>query len=89
MAQRGIFVADEPYNRGVNLTASDSTDLAQVSDALYVGEAGDAVVRGEDGVEFTLLGLVAGTILPIRIRRLLTTDGGSVTTDASLVALYW
>lgn len=58
-----------PLTRAVAVTPNDSTDLANVSRAIYVGVAGDleVITSGGDTVVFT--GVPAGALLPIRAAR--------------------
>ncbi|MCW7545421.1 MULTISPECIES: hypothetical protein [Aurantimonas] len=49
------------------ITAADA-DLAYVTRGLYVGGAGDLVVRPADGGDdVTFVGVAAGTTLPVRV----------------------
>jgi hypothetical protein len=61
------------------LTKSDTTTYQPPMDALYIGGAGAAAVVTEDGQTVTFSGLVAGTILPVRFTKLMSTN-----TDATL-----
>lgn len=75
-----------PYNKGVDITKSDTVNIVgpkKLTDAVYVGGAGIVVAVWEDG-STSQLTAVAGEILPIAIKRV-----NSATTSASLmVALY-
>lgn len=74
-----------PGNNLVAITPSDSTDLAQVSRGIYVGGAGNLVVTpAAGGSNVTFVGVPAGTVLPIRVSRVLSTS----TTATSLINLY-
>ena len=73
-----------PANYLVAITPSDSTDLANVSRALYVGGAGNIVVTPYGGGSNVTLAVVAGAVLPIRVSRVLSTG----TTATGLVNLY-
>jgi hypothetical protein len=68
-----------PPEHAVAVTPADQ-DLAQVTRAVYVGVAGDLAVRMQDGGSVTFLGVPAGTLLPLRVSRVLpaTTAGGIV-----------
>jgi hypothetical protein len=48
------------------------TDLGHVTRALYVGGGGDLHVRLQDGTELTLANVPTGTLLPIRVTRILS-----------------
>ena len=74
-----------PADNAVAVTPSNSTDLTYATRAIYVGGAGNVVVTmvgGGSNVTFT--GVQAGSILPIRVTRVLSTG----TTATSIVALY-
>ena len=47
-------------------------DLAHVTRALYVGGGGDVAVRLQDGSELVLANVPGGTLIPIRVTRVLT-----------------
>lgn len=78
-----------PYTRAVSVTPNDSTDLAEVTRALNVhkGTGGTttdiAVIMAGDSAAVTMA-FAVGTVIPIRVRRVLSTG-----TDATrVVALY-
>ena len=71
-----------PADRAVAITPNDSTDLADVPRAIYVGGAGN-IVATINGGDVTFNGAQAGTILPIRPTRIKATG----TTATGLVAL--
>lgn len=73
-----------PADNLVAITPSDSTDLANVSRAIYVGGAGNLVVTPYGGGSNVTLAVVAGAVLPIRVSRVLSTG----TTATGLVNLY-
>ena len=52
--------------------------------ALYIGTAGDMKVDMALGSTVTFVGLIGGTILPIPVTRVYSTD----TTASNIVALY-
>lgn len=65
--------------------AADGTgDLPQVTRALYVGGDGDLAVVMRGGEEVTFAGLSGGTLLPIRVSRVLATG----TTATGIVGLW-
>lgn len=70
-----------PADRFVAITPAD-TALAVVPKALYVGGAGNLVVKGSDGVQATLA-VAANSYHPIRPRNIM-----AATTATSIVALY-
>lgn len=73
-----------PADNLVAITPSDSTDLVNVSRAIYVGGAGNLVVTPYGGGSNVTLAVVAGAVLPIRVSRVLSTG----TTATGLVNLY-
>lgn len=62
----------------VALTKSDTTTYGPanggVFDAIYVGGAGDVAVRTANGTTLTFSGALAGTTIPIRFDRLMSTN---------------
>jgi hypothetical protein len=70
---------------GAAVTPDDGANLAQTSRAIYVGGAGNlAVILDRDTSAVTFLAVAAGTLLPIRARRVMSTN----TTATSILALY-
>ena len=66
------------------VTPSDTVDLANETRALYAGGAGDLSVETIAGNTVTLAGAVAGSVIPIRIKRVNSTN----TTATNIVALW-
>jgi hypothetical protein len=66
------------------ITKHDTTDFAFYVRGIYVGGAGDVVVVNPDGSTCTFVGVPAGTILPVKARRVNSTS----TTATSMVGLY-
>jgi hypothetical protein len=66
------------------VTASDSAALDPIPSAIYVGGAGDLAVKSEAGDTVTLVGVTAGSVLPIRPQYVMSTN----TTATSIVALW-
>lgn len=67
------------------VTPNDSTDLSAVTRGLYVGVGGNIrVILDKDDASVNFIGVVAGSVLPLRIKRVLS----SGTSASSLVALY-
>lgn len=65
------------------VTASDTTVLPTTR-GLYIGGAGNvAVTMAEDGNNVTFVGVLAGSILPVQVTKVLATG----TTATSIVAL--
>lgn len=73
-----------PAEGAVAVTPSDSTDLTYMARALYIGGAGSVNVDVADGTTVVFAGLAAGTILPVRVKRVRATS----TTATNIVALY-
>jgi hypothetical protein len=68
---------------GVAVTPSDSTILPNIR-ALFVGGAGNVAVTFNDGSAVTLTGVLAGSLLPIQVQKVMLTN----TTATNIVALY-
>lgn len=77
---------ESPAWVAVSVTPNDSTDLATIATrGLYIGGTGAVVVTmSGGGSNVTFSGIAAGTILPIRVDRVLATG----TTASAIVALY-
>jgi len=71
-----------PAVNAAEVTPDDSFDLPVTTRALWVGSAGDLVVRMAGGDLVTLVG--ASGLLPIRVDRVLATGA----TAGSVVALW-
>jgi len=84
MATTGNMVFLEPFRRGAAVTPHDTNTLNPVTDALYVGGAGNVVVTGIDGADYTLTGALAGHVYNVAVTRVKATG----TTAGNLVALY-
>lgn len=54
-----------------SITPSDSATLRAA--ALYVGGAGNVAVTTEDGTTLTFAGVQSGSILPVKVSRVLAT----------------
>ena len=75
---------DDPADRLVAVTPSDATDLTGAR-ALFVGGAGNlALMAVGDTAAVTLTGVLAGSIIPVRVSRVMSTN----TTATNIVALY-
>jgi len=76
---------DSPGVSAIEITPSDSTLLAKVSRAIYIGGSGNLAVEMLGGqTPIVFVGVSAGCILPIRVTKVLSTS----TTATNLVALY-
>jgi hypothetical protein len=77
--------ATDAAGRFFAVTPSDSASLPNKPRALYVGTAGNLAIRNTtDGVTVTLVGVPAGSLLPVRPDRVMATG----TTASNIVALY-
>ena len=76
--------AANPATGAEAVTAHDSNDLVAVSRGIYVGGAGNVAAVMLDGTVVTFVDVPAGTILPIRCKRINNTN----TTATSMVAIY-
>jgi hypothetical protein len=65
-----------PPEHAVAITPADA-DLAQATRALYVGTGGDVAVRMLDGSSVTLVNVPSGTLLPLRVARVLPASTAS------------
>lgn len=74
-----------PTNNYATVTPSDTIELPQPTRGVYVGGAGNIALVGQPGsTAVTFVGVAAGTILPIRASRVMSTN----TTASNIVALY-
>lgn len=64
----GLASPSGPYGRAFAITESDTDDLPEVTNAVYVGGAGALHVLMEDGSDVTYTALPIG-FHPLRIRR--------------------
>lgn len=70
--------------RAITITPADGSDIANVSRAIWVGGAGNlAVILAGDTSAVTFTGVPAGTLLPLRVKRVMSTN----TTATSIVAI--
>ena len=69
-----------PASAAAEVTPSDSTDLPEVTRAIYVGSAGDLRVRMADGVIVTFIAAQGGAIYPLRVAQVFATgtDAGGI-----------
>lgn len=73
---------ESPARHGFAITPHDTTELAYITRAIYVGGDGDIVLVTASGVELTFTNLIAGTILPVRAKIV-----KAATSASNLVAL--
>ena len=64
----------DPGSTYVEITPSDANDLAAITRGIYVGTSGDLAVHDVDGNAVTFVGLAAGVVHPLRVRRVLATS---------------
>lgn len=77
----------ETARKATAVTPSDSTDLTAYARSLYVGGAGNVAVIMADqsgDTAVTFVGVAAGTVLPVQVRRVMSTN----TTATNILALY-
>lgn len=68
--------------RGEAVTPSDANELTSVSRGLYIGVGGAVRVIMQDGSDLTLVGVLTGAFLPLRVKQVKATG----TTALSIVA---
>lgn len=69
------------------ITVSDTVDLAQPS-VIYVGSPGSVRVITNQGTTVTFVGLQAGQVIPVQVRRVLSTGTTVVTPNTNLLAIF-
>jgi hypothetical protein len=72
------------YVGGEAVTKSDTVQLTKVARALYVGGAGNVAVVTAEGDTITIVGVTAGTLLPLMITQVMSTN----TTATNMTALW-
>ncbi len=77
---------DFPAKYAAAVTPNDTTVFAEPSKGLYIGATGNVVVhlQGDPATAVTFTGVPAGTVLPIRVVRVLSTG----TTATGLVRMW-
>jgi len=83
MAAAVYDTASAPARGGFAVTPSDATDFAVPARSLWVGGAGNIVVKCIDNSVITLVGVTAGTLIPVRAKRVNSTN----TTATNIVGL--
>jgi hypothetical protein len=73
-----------PAANAAAVTPHDSTNLSTTTRALWVGGAGDVAVEMLGSGTIVLAGIPAGTLLPIRVTRVNSTN-----TDATDIVALW
>lgn len=74
----------DPVDHAAAITPHNTNDLSSVTNGIYVGSSGDIAVLMSDGAAVTFVAAVAGSVLPIRVKRVKATG----TTATNLVALW-
>jgi hypothetical protein len=75
---------DYPAEEAESVTPDNDTDIIYVSRALYIGGSGNVRVQTKGGQDVTFLGVLAGTLIPIRISRVYAAG----TTATNIVSFY-
>ena len=73
-----------PARDGFAVTPNEASDLPDVTRALYVGGPGHLVLMLQAGATVTLSNVPSGSLLPLRVRRILAT-GTSATAIVGLL----
>jgi hypothetical protein len=73
-----------PGTRAFAITPSNSEDLPHLTRAIYVGGTGDIAVVMQGGDEVTFSSVFAGSLLPVRVKRVKVTG----TTATLLIGIY-
>ena len=73
-----------PYTDGEAVTPHDTNELTNTTRAIYVGGGGNIALVTSDGTALTLVGLLVGTIYPIRAKIIKSTS----TTATNIVGLF-
>ncbi len=74
---------ESPATRALAITPSDTVNLTFFSRAIYVGGAGNISVVMLNDSTVTFIGLLAGSVLPVRVKRV----NSAGTTATNLIAL--
>lgn len=74
----------QPARKLFSITPNDSTELVNCR-AIWVGGAGNvAIVARDDSSAVTVVGVAAGTLLPIMCKKVMSTN----TTATNIIGLY-
>lgn len=73
-----------PAEHAAEVTPNDTTELAVVTRALYIGGAGDLKMTTFKDEDVTFKNVVAGTVLSVRAKLVFSTG----TTATNIVALW-
>lgn len=80
----GVVSPISPSGEFSEVTPNDSIPLAKVTRSIYVGTAGDLTVVDLTGTTVTFVGVLAGTLMPLKVRIVKDT----ATTADDIVALH-
>lgn len=69
------------------VTVSDAVDLPQIS-IIFVGAGGDVKVTTAQGTDVTFVGLQAGQVIPVQVRRVWSTGTTVTTPNTNLLAIF-
>lgn len=84
MAATKVVPSESPATEAVAVTPSDTVDLTNYARSIYVGGVGTVRVdMVGSGASIDFVGVQAGTVLPISVKRIRSTG----TTATSIVAL--
>jgi hypothetical protein len=73
-----------PGRDAAAVSPDDLSDLAVLPRALFIGQGGALALRMAGGQDVVFQGVQSGTILPVRVRRVMATG----TTATSILALW-
>jgi hypothetical protein len=73
-------LTNDPFTNAVLVSPNDEEDLEAVTRAVYVGGTGNMKVTMQDSGTVLFTGIPAGTVLPIRVKRIWST-----TTNATAI----
>lgn len=76
-------VSNGPAIDAFDIVPNDSSDLPEITRALFVGQGGTIVAVTMEGTTITLQNVTSGAVLPLRVSRILANG----TTALSLVGL--
>jgi hypothetical protein len=82
--ERQTTELDSPAVGGFAVTPSDITVFTRATRAIYIGGTGNLAVVTLDGSTLTFIGMVQGSILPMRVKQVLSTG----TTSINIVGIY-
>lgn len=75
---------NDPVRNVEAITPSDSVDLTAPTHGIYVGVGGNVAVETENGSTATFTSVLAGSIIPVRAIKVLSTN----TTATTLLAMW-